>query len=140
MNKTETVKVVTSLHPQLCNNNTFNGTGVEVAGFAEALVVVAIGVTDVALTTLKLQESDDNSNWTDVTDGAITGADLPASGDDNKSWAFHYSVLGKGKRYVRPVLVAGSATGAYIHSYAVLGGGSIAGSDTSRGFELTVSC
>jgi len=140
MRKAETVKVVTSLHPQLCNNNTFNGTGVEVAGFGQAIVVVAIGATDVALTTLKLQESDDNSNWSDVTDGAITGADLPSATDDNKSWAFNYNVLGKGKRYVRPVLVAGSATGAYVHSYAILSEGSIVGTDASKGFELSVDC
>lgn len=136
----ENIKTVTTIQPQLANNTTVNGSAVEVAGFGQAVVVVAIGASDVAATALYLEESDDGSSWTTVTGGEITGANLPAGNDDNKQWAFVYNVLGKGKRYVRPVITVGNATGAYIHAYAMLAEGGVAGTDASKGWELSVNC
>lgn len=140
MNTVERLKVATTIFPQLANNTTVNGTGVEVAPYRQARVLVTVGATDVAFTTFKIQESDDNSAWSDVTGGEITGSDLPAADDDNKSWAFTYNCLG-GKRYVRCVATVGNATGANICANVLMADGDkIPANATEAGLELNVNC
>jgi len=46
-------------------------------GVGEAVCVVTIGAIAADATALKIQESDDNSNWTDVSGGAFSGTGLP---------------------------------------------------------------
>src|SRR5207237_1830833 len=65
-------KKVQSVWPQArINNAAVTCASVDRRGFDYAVVRVAIGATDIGFTTFKLQESDDNSTFTD-----ISGADL----------------------------------------------------------------
>lgn len=58
-----------------------NGTGVDLRGYDGALAVidvVALGGTS-PTATFKVQESDDNSTFTDVASGDLLGGDQPAA-------------------------------------------------------------
>ena len=83
---------------------------------------VALGSTDVALTALKLQESDDNSTWSDIAglDYSISPATLPTASDDNHLFSFDVDLRGR-KRYLKPVITVGNGTnGAYVTVQAEL--------------------
>jgi len=55
---------------------------------------------------VKLQESDDNSTWVDITGAAFTA---PTDTDDNKMWACFVEKSGARQRYVRVVSDPGAA-------------------------------
>ena len=93
-----------------------NGTGVDLQGYEGATVVVTIGAEGDTLSgsvffEIGLEESDDNSTFTDVTSNTdVTGGTVDSSGvfqtidanaDCNKVYAIGY--VG-GKRYSRVVL------------------------------------
>lgn len=92
-----------------------NGEGVDLRESNAALIAISIGAItgssgDASVT---LEESDDNSTYTDVADADILGAE-PIALADNTAYQFGYSGT---KRYVRAVLdtagetnVAGSVT------------------------------
>ena len=75
-------KPIASIHPQSVGAATTNGAGVDASGFSAVFGAFFIGATDGAMTTLKVQESDDNSTWTDVSGASFTT--LPGAIDDNK--------------------------------------------------------
>lgn len=98
----------------------------EVAGFAQAIVQVNLGATDIAMTLLKLQHSDDNSTWSDAfvvgTDKNIEGAvtTLPSATDDDKIVVFLVD-LRNVKRYIRVAATAGDgAAGTYLTACGLL--------------------
>lgn len=96
---------------------TATGTGVDVRGFQSATVVINTGaVVASGLFTPKLQESDDNSAWSDVatTDLLGTFANLAAS------TAVRVGYKGS-KRYLRPVLTYVSGTSIAAGAVIVLG-------------------
>lgn len=81
-----------------------------------AVIDVAIGAITGAMTALKLQESDDNSTWADVSgdypgdfSAASDGqaAALPGDADDNKMVAIFVDCRGR-KRYLRVTLTPGT--------------------------------
>lgn len=78
--------------------------------FDYATVVVQAGVisTTVAIGGLKLQESDDNSNWSDIA-GTANVAALTATTDNGKFYIYQLDMK-KRKRYIRFSL-AGTSTG-----------------------------
>lgn len=80
---------------------------VDLNGFNSAVVVINTGaIAGSGNFTPKLQESDDNTNFTDVAAGDLIGA-FPAA----LAAASVYKVGYKGfKRYVRPVLTLNSGT------------------------------
>ena len=79
-------------------------TSVDMAGFDAVAFVVEFGaITSTAVTSVKIQQSSDNSTFEDVEDTAITVAD----DDDNQ--VFVAEVIRPEKRYVRCVVDRGTA-------------------------------
>ena len=105
-----------------------DATGVSVntvdrKGFDYAVFKVILGSTDSGLSELKIQESDDNSTWTDVPglDFSVSPAVLPSASDSNDIFAFDIDLRGR-KRYLRPAIIVGSGTnGTYLTVIADLG-------------------
>lgn len=82
-----------------------NCTSVDMAGFDAVTFVVLFGaLTSTQVTTCKLQHSDDNSTFTDVTSGATSALD---DADGNKMQVLSYKL--PSKRYVRVVIDRGTA-------------------------------
>jgi hypothetical protein len=104
---------------------------IDCLGFDFLVVNVALGATDVAMTALKLQESDDDGDddaYGDI-EGAVYGTSdddagdtstLPTATDDNKLFSFFLDLRGR-KRYVKLVATAGDgSTGTYLAAWAEL--------------------
>src|SRR5258708_2312442 len=92
-----TSKDAACIFPQArLNNASFTVTSVDRKTFDFATLEVSLGATDVGLTTFKLQESDDNSTWTDVTGGdfSVSGT-LPSSSNSNTLWAWDIDLRGR---------------------------------------------
>lgn len=91
-----------------------NGTGVDARGFAQALVIMDLGdLTDAGTLAIKLQESDDNSTFTDITGAAYTVA---TNADDGLVKLGSVRLHKKG-RYLRAV---GDGDGTQSHTYGVI--------------------
>jgi hypothetical protein len=113
------------------DNAAVTTTAVDTFGFNKMKVVVYLGDTDIAMTALKLTESDDSgmSGATDIT-GAIFGTSvnpdtgatsaLPTASDDNKFFVFFVDLKGR-KRYIDLAATAGDGTaGTFIAAWAEL--------------------
>lgn len=110
--------------PIVRNNGTLTVGSVDCLGFNSARIYVELGLIDAAITSLKLQESDDNSTWVDIAglDFSVSPNVLPASGDNGKTWLFDLPSLNGRKRYLKLVaIVANGSTGAAIAAYCLLG-------------------
>lgn len=126
MNALQHAKIVNICPPgAIVDNADFATTAIDTAGFGKCAVFFTLGATDIAMTALKLQQSDDSgmSGAADIS-GAVYGASgapaLPSATDDNKVYAFHVSLQGK-KRYIDLVATAGNgSTGTYGSAVAVL--------------------
>lgn len=87
---------------------TVSGSSVDLASRYWGAVVFDVGVVTDGTHTPKVQESDDNSSFTDVAAGDLVGS--LAALASNVQQIVHYK---GGKRYIRPVIVtAGATTGA----------------------------
>jgi len=99
------------------NGTTDNGTGFDTAilgGLGEAACIVTVGNIAGSMTALKIQESADNSSWSDITSGGFTGTALPsAAAGDNKQWLFHVELGGPRLRYLRVVATAAASATLY---------------------------
>jgi hypothetical protein len=126
----------------LVNDASVTVTAVDRKGFDYALVRVILGSTDIALTALKLQESDDNSTWTDIPglDYSVSPATLPTAGDDNHVFSFDVDLRGR-KRYLKPIVTVGNGSaGAYVAVLADLFRAEQTPHDaTSRGLAAALS-
>jgi len=111
-------KKVQSVWPQArINNAAVTCASVDRRGFDYAVIRLALGATDVALTTLKLQESDDNSTFTDITgaDFSISPLSLPTNASSNTLWEWQVDLRGTRKRYLRPAITIGNGSlGAFV--------------------------
>lgn len=133
-----TKKLVQTVIPAAAVNN---GSAVcqviDCRGFDYLEVAILLGATDIALTALKLQESDATASATALTGGAdipgtVFGTDpndtgststLPAATDDNKVFKFEIDLRGR-KRYILPVVAVGAGTtGAFVAGLAELSRG-----------------
>lgn len=95
---------------------TSNGTGIDLQGAESALIVIPTGTFGGTgpTATYKVQESDDNSAWSDVADGDLIGATGNTSGVSlSASSVVKVSYVGA-KRYVRVVLGSPGGTGPVI--------------------------
>jgi hypothetical protein len=85
-------------------------------------IVVQLGATDIAMTALKMQQSDASaSGFADIT-GTVGGTDftLPSATDDNGFVVFNIDLRGK-KRYFDLVATAGNGTtGTFMSAMAIL--------------------
>jgi hypothetical protein len=104
--------------PQTLDGATATSYVIDTAGVDYVNIDVVIGTTDIAMTTLKVQESDTKTDSTTLSSGAdITGlvygasgyAALPTATDDNKIFSFEINTQGR-KRYLQLVAVAGNGT------------------------------
>lgn len=104
-------------------NGTVNGAGVDrnLAGkmYQAAVIVVHTGTMTDGSHAVTIQESDDNSSWTNVAAGDLQGvAPTIVSTDDNVIFTVGYRGL---KRYVRAIVVtSGATTGGIFGAQALL--------------------
>ena len=97
------------------------GTGVDLQGFDSALVLIDVGAWTDGSHTPKLQESDDNSTFTDVAAGDLDGSFTAITASGNGSQVYQVGYIGK-KRYIRVyVTISGTTTGA-VYGAAILKG------------------
>lgn len=118
-------------------------TSIDTAGYAYCRIMVVLGDTDIAMAALKVQESDNDSDYSDVTglvygtSAGISGSTsaLPSATGDNKCYAFEIDLRGR-KRYLDLVATAGNgSTGTYATAFALLSRASDCPvSATERGF------
>ena len=104
----DNVKAVASLVPAVRTADA-NGTGVDTQGYRDGMLLVQAGDIDLASTdetyVIELEESDDNSTFTDVSDISVT---ITA---DNEVGVARISELNvTRKRYLRAVLNVGGTT------------------------------
>lgn len=98
------VSVATSIAPQAVTA-AVNGTGVDLAGYDAAAVVITSGtITDGTGYVFEVQESDDNAAFTAVADADLSGAEPTlAAADDNVVREIGYKGI---KRYIRVAITA----------------------------------
>lgn len=101
---------------------TTNGTGIDLANYGSNMLTFAFGVCTDGTFALKIQESDDNSTFTDVAAadqiGSLSNVTSSSGGGATQSVGY----IGA-KRYVRHVFtVTGApATGCVVAAWATLG-------------------
>lgn len=129
-NIAQTIKRVGVIFPQAIKDNTEwvgskGSTPVSIDTAANGIkadymtVSVMIGATDIAVATMKLWESDDDSTYATADNWATSGT-LPAATDDNKFFAWDVDCR-SGKRYYQVELIAGNGTvGTYAACWADL--------------------
>ena len=133
MNSVQNTKIVSVTPPGAIYDNTSPTTAsIDTSGWEYLQVFVYLGATDIAMTALKLQESDTDGSYADVT-GLVYGtsagingstSSLPSATDDNKFFVFEVDLRGR-KRYFDLVATAGDGTaGTYLAAWAVLSRGS----------------
>lgn len=118
----------------ITDNATVTVADVDTKGWDYATFYVYWGTTDIAMTALKIQESDDDAAadaYADVT-GLIYGtsaniagstSSLPGATDDDKVYAFDVD-LRKTERYLRCVITVGDGTsGGWVHAFCLLSRG-----------------
>lgn len=126
----------------------FTTAVVDTLGYKYATIVFQLGATDIAMTALKLQESDaSGSGFADITgadlasatdiDGAATA--LPSSDDDNGLIVWQIDLRGR-KRYLDVVATAGNGSaGTFGACTAILTRGDVAPeSVTAAGCETLI--
>jgi hypothetical protein len=94
-----------------------NGMGIDLQGFEGSAVVLSVGTVSDGTHTPKIQESDDNSTWNDVTTMDQEGTLSDLISDTNQRVGY------KGmKRYLRAVMtVSGATVGAQVASLVLRG-------------------
>lgn len=118
----------------IVDNASYTTASVDTNGWDYAQIVVLLGATDIAMTALKVQESNDDGSsdaYADVTglvfgtSNQISGAasTLPSDTDDNKFFVFDIDLRGR-KRYLDLVATAGNgSTGTYLTAFCILSRG-----------------
>lgn len=109
----EEVKSVQHLAPASRAANTYDGTGVDASGYDAVAAIVDVGVIATNGTLdCKLQESNDDSTYTDISGAAITQL-TEAGGGSNKQARIDVRLGGRAagarKKYVRARLVTATA-------------------------------
>ena len=98
----------TGLGPSAQGIGTVNGAGVNVQGVDEALIHLMLGTLVTASTIdVKVQESDDNSTFSDIT-GAVFAQKTQAGGDSDKEFVGRINLVGA-KKFIRIVSVVAAA-------------------------------
>lgn len=118
------ISAARSLSPAARTNGTVNGTGVDLAGYDGAAVVVATGTITDGSHAITIEDSPDNSVWTPVAAGDRIG-NLPTivAADDDTVFEFGYKGV---QRYLRAVAVTtGAATGGIFGATIVRGKGRV---------------
>lgn len=108
---------------------TVNGAGINVQGVDEALIHLILGTLAASATIdVKVQDSDDNSTFTDIT-GAVFAQKTQAAGDGGKEFVGRINLAGQVKKFIRVVsVVAVAAAANSVGVTLILGPGTAAGS------------
>lgn len=146
MNNAQHDKFVSITPPAaIIDNASATTAAVDTKGYAYARIFAYLGATDIAMTALKVQESDDSgmSGAADITglvygtSSDVTGStsSLPSATDDNKCFVFEIDLRGR-KRYLDLVATCGDGTaGTYLTAFALLSrAGDAPVTPTERGF------
>tara|TARA_R110001592_G_scaffold122620_2_gene329540 strand:+ start:5007 stop:5486 length:480 start_codon:yes stop_codon:yes gene_type:complete len=143
MNHLQNCKLVNVVAPVSLSGATATvANKVDTSGFGggELLLVVSLGATAGTVSALKVQESDDDSTYSDVTgcvvatsldiEGGVT--DLPdATGDDNGLYVFQIQLTASRKRYFTLVATEGASSATLFSCLAVLSPAGLAPVDTN---------
>lgn len=124
-------KYVTAIAPAaIIDNTSATAAAIDCKGAGYCEIILELGATDIAITALKLQESDDNSSYADVTGSSFaSGYDtdgnalaLPSATDDGQTIVWQVNCAGgKRKRYLKVVATFGDGTaGGYLAGSARL--------------------
>jgi hypothetical protein len=126
--------VIVTSPAAILDNTSATTNAIDAKGWDYLQVVCTVGATDIAMSALKLQTSDTDSSYADLT-GAIFGTStnidgatsaVPSATDDNKLFVIEVDLRGK-KRYFDLVATAGNGTaGTYFSAVAILSKGEIA--------------
>jgi hypothetical protein len=100
------------------DNASATSTALDTSGLDGVYVIVSIGATDIAMTALKVQESDTLTNSTTLASGTdISGADfsvspltLPSATADDSTVGVFIPVVGARKRYFNITATFGDGT------------------------------
>lgn len=134
----QTKQVLVTPPAAIVDNASFTTNTIDTAGYGKVAIFFALGATDIAMTALKVQESDDSgmSGAADITGcvyGATSAPALPSATDDNKIFGFFINLAGR-KRYLDVVATAGDGSaGTFGAAWAVLYNGEIPNTATERG-------
>jgi hypothetical protein len=116
MDNKQNQDVVNSLAPA-ARTATANGTGIDLANVASAMIVFIVGTITDGTHTPKVQESDDGSTFTDVAAADLIGSLAVLASNTNQRVGYRGN-----KRYVRAVsTVAGATTGGVYAAVVVRG-------------------
>lgn len=126
----QSTKIVSVCPPAVISDNAALTTAsVDTKGWKHCRFVAYLGATDIAFAGMKVQESDDDSSYADVT-GAIFGTStntagatsaVPSATDDNKFFFVDIALTGARKRYLDFVATTGDgAAGTYVAIFAIL--------------------
>lgn len=111
------IGIVTAIAPAVLTATT-TGSGVDLNGFNSAALVINTGaLAGAAVFVPKLQESDDNTTFTDVAAADLQGS-FPASLAATSTVKVGYKGF---KRYVRPVLTLSSGTSLAVSASIIRG-------------------
>lgn len=131
MSNMNNAKWVRAISPAaILDNASATATEIDTKGFGHCVIAVQLGATDIAMSALKVQESDTSgSGFGDVT-GLIVGTSdnidgstsaLPAATDDDTLTLFQIALTGARKRYLKVVATAGNGSaGTYVSAMACL--------------------
>ena len=120
----DNTKAVFTLRPQAATASA-NGTGVDTQGFAEGMVVLEVGAVSGTTPTLdvKLQESDDNSTFTDISGATFTQVTAANSSQVKRLAELNVSR----KRYIRAVATIAGTTPSFAVAAQILLGTKFSG-------------
>jgi len=131
MNDANAKKLIVIAPTAIVDDASWTTVEIDTLGYSYLELDVLVGATDVAMTALKLGESDTSGGgdgYTDIT-GAVFGtsknsagetSSLPAAGDDGDIFSFHVDLKGR-KRYLSLTATGGNgSTGAYAAALARL--------------------
>lgn len=137
MIESQNCKIVSITPPAaIVDNAAFTTASVDTKGWDGALVCCYFGAMDIAMAALKLQHSDDDSSYADVTGGDFsTAGTLPSASADNTFVGWAVNLQGK-RRYLDVVATGGDGSaGTYMTAFVVLFRGATAPSTAAgRGF------
>ena len=127
----------------IIDNDSAVTNAIDTIGFRYCQIIVQLGATDIALTALKVQESDTDGSYADVTGlvfGAAGAPALPVDTMDDKLYAFNIDLRGR-KRFLDLVITFGNGTvGGFVAAIAILfEGEELPNSASERGFEAELT-
>lgn len=100
------------IHPQSVAVGTANTGGIDMQLFRRAIFVLDVGAFGASATVdMKLQESADNSSFSDLAGSGVSITQLAPAGGNNRlaSIEVRAGQLSTGKRYVRALVTVGTA-------------------------------